>query len=119
MGLYAIKPVFRTAETRYDAPTMIVEAHSHDAAIEIAKNSALGRFSPEWTFAVNPFQQKVKGKSYYPNQKPVNSKSKSQLGKKVTGYSESRPLRRALSRLAMKKNNQTGSHHKGGSMKMW
>lgn len=117
MGTFTIKPVYKTAEIRYDAPTMIVEAGSYDQAVEIARNSSLGRF-PNWTFAVNPFQQKNRFKSGN-GIRPTNPQSKSQLGKKITGHSNSRPLRRALKRLGIARIKVTDSNHKGGSMKCW
>lgn len=117
MSTFTIKPVFRTAETRYDAPTMIVEASTYNEAVQMAKNSALGRF-PEWTFAVNPFQQKNLAKGLY-KKKEVNPLSKSQLGKKITGHSDSRPVRRANKRLGIARNKVTDSHHKGGTINHW
>lgn len=117
MSTFTIKPVYKTAETRYDAPTMIVEAGTYNEAVQMAKNSALGRFH-EWTFAVNPFQQKIFGKGIF-KKKEINPNSKSQLGKKKTGHEDSRPVRRAIKRLSIAKISVTDSHHKGGSINHW
>lgn len=120
MSTFIIIPTFRSKDNinvKYSAPSMIVEASGQDMAMAIAENSALARFN-EWSFHVSTFFEKKKHSGIMPSKK-ADPNSKSQKGKKITGRSDSRPVRRALDRLKTKKNNQSGSHHKGGAMKMW
>lgn len=118
MSQYVIIPKFKGENTHYEAPTMFVEAMNHNEANNIAENSALARF-PGWTFHVNIYNPKLKSGKVIAKKKEINPNSFSQQGKKITGHQNSRPLRRALKRLSCKGRNETGSHHKAGSMKMW
>lgn len=120
MSKFIIIPRYRSSENinvQYDAPCMIIDAQDQSHAVEIAESSALSRFD-EWEFHVATFFEKKRHSGIAPELK-ADPNSKSQKGKKITGHSDSRPLRRALDRLKMKKNNQSGSHHKGGSMQCW
>lgn len=120
MSKFIIIPKFQSKENinvQYHAPCMIIEAQDQGTAILIAESSALSRFD-EWSFHVATFFEKKRHAGIAPS-KTADPNSKSQKGKQITGHSNSRPMRRALNRIRSKKNNQSGSHHEGGSMQMW
>lgn len=117
MSQFVIIPKFKGENTHYEAPTMFVDAMNHNEATRIAENSALARF-PGWSFHINIYNPNLKTR-VRTKKREIDINSNSQKGKKITGHSNSRPLRRALKRLSCKGKNETGSHHKAGSMKMW
>lgn len=120
MPKFIIIPKYQSKDNinvSYNAPSMFIEASGQDTAIMIAESSALSRFD-EWSFHVATFFEKKRHSGIVPSKK-ADPKSKSQKGKSKNGLDNSRQVRRALRRLAEKKGNQSGSHHKGGSMQMW
>lgn len=100
MSTFTVRPRYRELGYDYNAPVMIIEATKHNEAIEIAKNSSLGRF-PEWSFHVEPFHKKEIHKRWRKFVDRTDNNSKSQKGKLVTGQGLSRPQRRALRRKQM------------------
>lgn len=100
MSTFTIRPRYRDLGYDYNAPVMIIEATTHNEAIEIAKNSSLGRFD-KWTFHVETFTPKkiFKRMKVFVNRSTPNSKS--QNGKIKNNQELSRPQRRAARRVQM------------------
>lgn len=60
MQTFVGHPTYRSQGIRYTAPSVFVEAQSHDNAMsEIKRKSGLSRFS-EWSFFVVKFTKSIK-----------------------------------------------------------
>jgi len=124
MSTFTVVPI-RKGINSYNAPIFYVEASgSKDAQQEAINKSGLARF-PEWSFHVietskdrnsHSFKNAM-NKSKVINKRDPNSKS--QIGKKKTGHSNSRPVRRGLRRLAWALGYNDSSMTKAGAVKMW
>jgi len=100
MSTFTIKPRFRELGYDYNAHIMIIEAQTQNEALETAKNSSLGRFD-NWTFHVEPFNQKKIHKGFRAFIDMTDKTSRSQEGKRINKMELSRPQRRALRRTQM------------------
>ena len=119
MKSFTVVPCYKTLTARYNAPTFQVEANDSKEAGSLAKSSALGRFE-NWSFHVietGKIQRNFKSRENKLNKK--DPKSKSQLGKLITGHSDSRPVRRGLRRLSINKAGSDKSNKVAGAIKMW
>lgn len=95
MQTYIVIPKLKLVTGEYGAPSMLVNASSPEEAL---KQSGLSRF-PEWSFHVAAFVCKHKKGFSRPIKSNYSKSSKSQLGKQITGHSDSRPVRRMKRRL--------------------
>ncbi len=119
MAFYTILPLYKSITDKYNAPTFQVDVHDSKSAMEAAKKSALGRFE-DWSFHVIQTDKIQRNFANKFNKKPkADSNSKSQLGKKITGHSDSRPVRRALKRLSIARGGSDKNCKVAGAMKMW
>jgi len=120
MSQFTVVPIYKSGLTRYSAPAFYVESSNTKDANEVAiKQSGLSRF-PEWHFHVietSKVKREFKGVVAPAKKKDPNSKS--QLGKKKTGHSDSRPVRRGLRRLGEKRGRSNQSDKTAGAIKMW
>lgn len=118
MAYYTVLPLYKSLTDKYNAPTFQVESHDSKSAMEAAKKSSLGRFE-EWSFHVIQTDKIQRNFLNKKQNSKLDSKSKSQRGKKITGHDNSRPVRRALKRLSIARGSSDKNCKIAGAMKMW
>jgi len=119
MKTFTVVPIIKDGNCKYNAPCFYVDAIDNASAFKEAKSkSGLARFT-NCNFHIIETSKVKKPKPKLKIKNKLDENSKSQIGKKITGQSNSRPVRRALRRLSIARGVKIEGAKIAGAMKMW